>query len=232
MLVCILTFICLVGHSQTYSSKDNYTGVWDSQTTWNPEWPDPVYNISGLNINIYGKITSRDSISFTGNANILTIYDTLIVNGSLDLSNNCSIIVNDGAILLVIGNLRLDNQSNITANGLIVVTGNIIKKSSLVRIFQVTTIRLEYLFGMVYPIEVSDNLSNYEVLNCTSPVNIVYPNSNCTYGDYMDFLNSQYNNLFQQSLAELNTSYILPVCVGDHKSFLNYRERLSMARAG
>ncbi len=217
IIFCLFTVPTGILHAQTYTSKDNYTGLWDSPSTWDNEWPSPVYTIDGLTINIYGKITARDSITFKGSDNSLVVNDTLIINGSLSLSNNSSLIINDGGILLVMGNITLDNQSNITANGYVVVLGSVVKKSSPNQGFFESNDNPVNVFicGNVIPSSISVDVNNYEVLNCTSPVNIVYPNSNCTYGNRADLLASSISGLLQLSLAELNTSYTMLVCIGD-----------------
>jgi hypothetical protein len=73
--------------SQPYSSKNNYTGAWETPASWIPIWPVPQTNISGGDITINGYITLNGSLSFSGSASLI-INDTLVIKGNLSLANN------------------------------------------------------------------------------------------------------------------------------------------------
>src|SRR5450759_4894797 len=82
------------------SSKDNYTGAWETPASWSPTWTVPqTTNLSGYDITINGYITINGSLSFSGTGSNLIINDTLLIKGNLLLENNNAVKVNDNGIL-------------------------------------------------------------------------------------------------------------------------------------
>ena len=129
-ITCLSFLFCLTGHivfSQSYSSKNNYTGDWETPSGWNPTWPVPQTVVSGNDITINGYITVNGPLSFTGNSNILTINDTLVVKGNLSLGNNNDMMVTDNGILIVLGDFTMENQTILTINGYLIIKGNFTK---------------------------------------------------------------------------------------------------------
>lgn len=121
---------CYQVFSQAQTSKDNYTGAWENPATWDPVWPVPMIVINrsiAPTITINGYISVNNSLSFISNETNLIINDTLIVKGDLSIDNNNDLTINDNGILIVWGNLTLSNQSQIIANGYLIVAGNVYK---------------------------------------------------------------------------------------------------------
>src|SRR5664280_1942852 len=67
-IILLLGIVCLPIETifSQHSSKNNYTGAWETPTSWIPTWPVPQTNISGYNITINGYITVNGSLSFFG----------------------------------------------------------------------------------------------------------------------------------------------------------------------
>jgi len=128
-IILLLGMVCLpiVTIFSQHSSKNNYTGAWETPTSWNPTWPVPQTNISGYNITINGYITVNGSLSFSGTPTNLIINDTLVIKGDLFLDDNNDLTINDNGILIIRGNLFMHNHSEIIANGYLIITGYIDK---------------------------------------------------------------------------------------------------------
>ncbi len=203
---------CLAGQplfSQNHSSNNNYTGDWESPSSWNPIWTSPQSYISGGIITINGYITAYDSLSFAGSSTNLIINDTLVIKGDLLLENNNNLIINNQGILIIVGNLTFGNQSDLTSNGYLIITGDLIKSGSVnhgsftgddnpVKVFIGGTISLT---GLV-------TNPDYPVLNCVTPATVIYPGSKCSYGDMTDIVNDPIYPFFQTVNCILPTPVI------------------------
>src|ERR1035437_6695485 len=100
-----------------HSSKNNYTGAWETPTSWSPTWAVPQTNINPYDITINGFITVNSSLSFSGTSDLI-INDTLVINGDLSLNDNCDLTINNNAILIVrnISPITItDNEPNFPA---------------------------------------------------------------------------------------------------------------------
>src|SRR3972149_7226181 len=128
-IILFLWIFCLPGQAvfSQHSSRNNYTGAWETPESWVPAWPEPQINISGYDITINGYITLNSSLTFSGSASNLIINDTLVINGNLTLDNNNDVTINDNGVLIIRGNLTINNQTINTANGYLIITGDIIK---------------------------------------------------------------------------------------------------------
>ena len=215
LLLGILVYIPLQDLVSQHISKNNYTGNWESSSSWNPNWPIPLKTISGYDITINGFITANGSLNFTGSANNLIINDTLLVYGDLTINNNNLVIINDNGILILRGNMIMENQSSVTANGYFVIAGNYIKTSALGQgsfISNDTPVKV-FVGGSVSPIALSDNRPNFPVLNCSEPV-ARYPNSSCSYGNLADLGNDPLNSFFVSTCISATAGSNSPVCSG------------------
>src|SRR5450759_4744982 len=204
--------------SQFYSSKDNYTGAWETPASWNPTWTVPqTTNLNGYNITINGYITVNGSLSFSGTGSNLIINDTLVIKGNLLLENNTQITINDNGILIVRGNLTISNQSIIMANGYLIVTGDIIKNSSLLQGPFTSNDNPVKVFvgGTISPVELTNNYPNFPVLNCTTPITTPYPNSTCSYGNMTDIKSDPINSFFQYTCTTANVNSNSSVCAAN-----------------
>ena len=199
-IILLLWIFCLPFQalfSQSYSSLDNYTGAWETSSSWTPIWTVPQTDVTGHDITIKGYITTNGSLSFFGSSK-LTIKDTLVINGNLSLYNNNNLKIEDHGILIVRGNLTISEDSQVEANGYIIVTGNIIKVGDIHKGKFVSNDNPVMIFiGGTIPSGLTNNNPDYKALNCTAPNTIPYPNSNCSYGNMTDLTNDPIYPFFQ-----------------------------------
>ena len=198
-VLLILLVQCITMFSQPYSSKDNFTGAWETPESWDPTWLSPQSYINGYNISINGFITANGNISFTGSACVLTVHDTLVIKGDLTLDNNNDLTINDGGILIVRGNLTIGNQTRIVSDGYCIITGNLIKGSSINSGSFTSNDNPMKVFigGSISSVGLTDNNPDYPVLNTVSPATIPYPNSVSAFGNANDLMNDPIYSFFQ-----------------------------------
>ena len=198
-------------------SRDNYTGAWETPTTWDPAWTSPQTILSGFDVTINGYITLSGSLSFSGTANNLIVNDTLVIIGNLTLSNNSKLTVNDNGILIIRGDLVFDNQSIVKADGYLVVTRNLIKNGSKIQgsfIGNDNPFKV-FIAGTLLPVDITNNNLAYPVLNTVLPTTITYPNSTYGYGNMADIMNDPNIYLFfQNTCGTPKASVNSPVCEG------------------
>ncbi len=207
----MIWLFCLFGpsvFSQNYSSVNDYTGDWESPSSWNPAWPVPQTTISGNDITINGYITINDSLSFTGTGSVLTINDTLVVKGNLFLGNNNDIVINNNGILIVQGNISMNNQSIITANGYLIVTGNFTKTGAQGLFTSNDNPVKVFIGGTISPLSLTTINVAFLAINCTFPVTTRYPASNCSYGNMTDLLNDPIYPFYQSTFCNVATPLI------------------------
>jgi gliding motility-associated-like protein len=223
-ITLLLWIFCLTDQlvfSQPFSSKNNYTGTWEAPESWDPTWAVPQTNISGYDITINGYITVNSSLSFSGTASNLIINDTLVIKGNLVLDNNNDVTVNENGILIVRGNLTIANQTVILANGYIVITGNLIKVSSILQGSFTSNDNPVKVFigGTISSVGLTDNDPNYPVLNCISPITTPYPSTTCSYGNMTDIKNDPIYSFFQSTCTIAQVTSNSPVCAGNAINF-------------
>src|ERR1035437_4944595 len=183
-----------------HSSKNNYTGAWETPTSWSPTWAVPQTNINPYDITINGFITVNSSLSFSGTSDLI-INDTLVINGDLSLNDNCDLTINNNAILIVRGSVSFHNHSDIIANGYLIITGDIDKSGPFDEGSCTSNDNPAKVFigGNISPITITDNEPNFPALNCTAPIPIRYPNSHCSYGDMTDLISDPIYPFFQST---------------------------------
>jgi gliding motility-associated-like protein len=198
ILLCEFWLFCLPLISQQYTSIDNRTGFWESPSSWTPAWPVPQTNVSGYNITIKGYITANSSIHFSGTASTLHIDDTLVIKGDLILDNNNDLHIRDNGILIVRGNLYIQNHTNINAEGYLIVTGNVIKGGTLYHgSFRSNDDPVKvFIGGSIIPSLLTHDMHDYPVLDCRNSPTSEYPNSGCTYGNMSDVVNDPIYDFF------------------------------------
>ena len=217
-IILLLWITCLVSHtvfSQPYSSKDNYTGAWETPGSWIPVWAVPQTNISGHNITINGYITVNGTLSFRGTANILIINDTLVIKGDLLLDNNNDLKINDNGILIVMGNLTINNQTTVTANGYLIVAGNLTKNSSQGTFTSNDNPVGVFIGGTISPAGLTNNNPDYQALNCTAPVTTRYPNSTCSHGNMTDLGGLSIYSFFKKICSITNVNTNISICAAN-----------------
>src|SRR5664279_2896184 len=105
-IILLLVIICLTGKavfSQSHVSRNNYTGDWESSSSWSPSWATPQTNIIGYDITINGYITVNGSLSFSLLPSNLIINDTLVIYGDLTLGTFTNLTINGNGILIIRG---------------------------------------------------------------------------------------------------------------------------------
>jgi hypothetical protein len=203
-IILQLVIICLTGKaafSQSHVSRNNYTGDWETATSWSPPWTTPQTNILGNDITINGYITVNGSLSFSFLPSNLIINDTLVIDGDLTLGTFTNLTVNGNGILIVRGNLTIGDFSNIITNNYIVITGDVIKLGATVTGSFISNDNPEKVFigGNISPSSLHINKPNFAALNCSSPATIRYPHSTCGFGDMTDIINDPIYPFFQST---------------------------------
>jgi gliding motility-associated-like protein len=207
--------------AQQFASKDNYTGQWDSSSSWIPEWTVPDTIIDGYDITINGYITIDGSLEFRTLPGNLIINDTLVVLGDLYLGDLSNLTVNEKGILIVRGDLTFGKNSNITANNYIVVTGELFKSGSKnTGSFTSSTNPVRVFIGSkILPVSITYNQPNMSAVNCSEPGTIIYPGSSCSYGNMEDFKNDPIYPFFVTTcstpIPEITASGPTAFCAGD-----------------
>ena len=194
--------------SQSQVSRDNYTGDWETPSSWNPSWAVPQTNLTeGGNIIINGYITVSGSLSFDILPSNLIINDTLVIIGDLYLGSLNDLTVNGNGILILRGNLTIDKNSNIISNNYIIITGFIWKISSANSGSFISNTNPSKVFvgGSLNPASLGDK-PNFPVFNCTAPATTTYPNSHCTYGNMTDLVNDPIYSFFQSTCTAITPS--------------------------
>lgn len=200
LMVCLFMLVFQQAFSQ-HSSKNNYTGIWETPSSWDPAWTLPKTIINNSNITIQGYITANSSLSFSGSSK-LTVKDTLVIKGNLTMNDNNDIKIEDQGIIIVWGNLTISYDTHIEANGYFIVTGNIIKVGDVSKgEIRSNDNPVKVFIGGTIPIGLTDNNSQYKVLNCTAPTTTPYPNSTCSYGNMADIINSLIYTFYQTTCA-------------------------------
>lgn len=124
------------------STKNNFFGSWQSNTSWTDGSQSPITNVgsAGQNIVINGYITLGNSgsptgtdITFENNHPTLsiTIADTLVVFGDMTFGTDAmELRVPAGGLLIVFGNLSLNNKTDLSSSGNVIVIGQLSKSGS------------------------------------------------------------------------------------------------------
>ena len=118
-----------------YTSKDNYTGSWDDAATWirsSTSLPaTPGSNIGGgvSYIDVYGGVTKIGDLKI-GSSVVLTVYDTLLIDGNFEVSGQSSLVVEPGGVLIVTGNFVASGGSVSSNGGDIIVQGDVTSSGS------------------------------------------------------------------------------------------------------
>ena len=195
MLYCSFNLVLLKHLSGSSFSKNNYTGLWSTSTSWSPTWASPSTSVS-QNITIYGNITSNQSITFGGTCDLI-VNDTLVIIGDLSLGNNNNLKVNDGAVLIVKGNLTVDNKTDIAANAYIVVMGNFTKGGSGNQgSFTSNDIPAKVFIGGTVTLPGNTSTTLFPVVTgCTTGT---YP-TGCNYGNIGNLVNDPITSLISSS---------------------------------
>jgi hypothetical protein len=134
LVLAIISLAVNISHAQKESVDDN-KGSWQTSSTWTDNAVPAINNIgsNSMDWNIYGYVTSRSQASpgahyFTSNreAYDFTVYDTLVIYGSVQMANKAmNFVIPAGGVVIIFGNLIFDNKMQIGSGGILVVTGTV-----------------------------------------------------------------------------------------------------------
>ncbi|MDQ2179494.1 hypothetical protein [Marinifilum sp. D714] len=201
--LCLFCFSILSNNitAQSYASKDRYIGNWQDDDSWE-EGNSPGLSVS---IGVYDEVTINGNIATdrndTGNtthlrmnSGNLVVVDTLIVNGNLILEQDANMSVANAGVLIVYGNLECKNKVDIVGDGKIVVKGSLTMTGKGQGSFISDPPALVFVGGTVkVPAD-----PNYTIFDCTEiPDSLQYTGTNCGYGNWNDFQNSDEDDLFE-----------------------------------
>jgi gliding motility-associated-like protein len=204
--------------SQNHATRNNYTGDWETPTSWNPTWAVPQTTNINNNITIYGLITRNGLLIFPDNSANLIVSDTLVIKGDLTIGHNDHLTVSDNGILIIRGNLILDDDAIIDANGPLIVTGDIDKIGGTSHQYiRSNDNPVKIFIGVIIDPALRNKTWN-PVLECTTEPSIPYPVSGCSYGTMADLMNDPIYPFFQSTCV--GTPFIMAggptnFCSGD-----------------
>ena len=139
LAISLLTTVLALAQEST---KNNYNGLWQDNASWTDGSQSPITTVgsAGQNIVINGYITLGNSgsptgtdIAFENNHPTLsiTIADTLVVFGDMTFGTDAmELRVPAGGLLIVFGNLSINNKTDISSAGNIIVMGQLSKSGS------------------------------------------------------------------------------------------------------
>ncbi|WP_224999641.1 LamG-like jellyroll fold domain-containing protein [Cesiribacter sp. SM1] len=132
VLSILLLFYACCALAQTVSTRNNYSGLWTHQSTWNQIWggisnPTPL---PAAQINIYGYVAlgtyatsaSLDLPSVAGT--VLNVHDTLRIHGSLIVGNSALVNIEPGGVLIVHGLYNQYNTAMLSNKGTMIIIGD------------------------------------------------------------------------------------------------------------
>jgi trimeric autotransporter adhesin len=125
------------------------------------------------------------------------------------------VLVKDNGILIVRGDVTISNNTNVTANGYLIITGDFHK---LISVDQGTFTSNDmparvFIGGEVTPPGLKDNKPNHPVLDCTAPVS-PYSNSGCSNGNMDDLMSDPVYTFFLATCVSVTVASNSPVCAG------------------
>jgi hypothetical protein len=199
--------------SQAYTSKDNYTGSWEGNAAWQGGSSPGLYYDSDTQVLVYGEINTNDALFF--NKGLLTVRDTLVVNGNLGFGNNGDLEVESTGVLIVLGSLQVGNKVDIDAGGTIVIRDNVnfdgsSKHGSFTSDQQPAQV---YIGGSITGNPPTSSSNGIPVINCDASVE--HDNSQCNYGFIDDMEGKPIDEYYQEIVCG---NGINPGSIGDHQS--------------
>lgn len=195
--------------SQSFYSKDNYTGLWETPETWIPQWSKPVTNKITQNITIKGFVKRTGDLKFKDGS--LTVQDTLVVDGYLQLGEDTKITLKKNAVLIVQGSVMVkddDGRIKVGEGAYFVVGGKFMVQNGgdLDEFSSLDNPPKIFIGGKIEPPNIANDDSDYASLDCKNP-NHPYPHSGCTFGNFEDFKNDPFYS-FYKSLKNSDTPII------------------------
>lgn len=117
LLLVLISFLIVTTSYGQFISKNDYTGSWSDDNSWEGRRGAPDTNLTGKeDVTIYGYITLSSDLTVK---TTLTINDTLYIIGNLTVSGGGE-VVNNG-VLIVTGNYEGDGGSELNNSGVVFV---------------------------------------------------------------------------------------------------------------
>ena len=128
LTVIVVGAVTVSGYAQK-TTRNNYTGTWESAASWTMGPPAATANIGNadLNLTINGFITRNGALSFAANndGEDFIINDTLVVLGNVSFANKAANLrIGANAVFIVFGNLSATNIISVANGGIFIVTGD------------------------------------------------------------------------------------------------------------
>ncbi len=184
VILFICTFFSAAG--QDYESQGK--GDWVEGESWEGGSSPGTDNIQA-DVEIYGHITAHSSLDY--HSGVLTVNDTLVIHGDLDMGNNADLVLNSGSVVIIYGDLDIGNQVDIAADGTLIITGNMTKDGAS----QHGSFNSEKKPSQVYIGGDKPDIDDSDVLDCEDEG---HESSGCNYGDMEDVKESDAYDFFQE----------------------------------
>lgn len=192
LILVVLAFYTSSLYSQ-YQSINDLQGKWSAPESWIGN-ASPEASVNGDDVTIYGEILSDECLEF--NRSVLTIADTLVINGNLALKNTCSLVVESSGLLIVLGDYISNNSVDVTNNGTILIAGGF---EMLGADNQGSFINNSKTF-LFDPTPAIKNGSNYKSLSCT----INGADTTCGYLTKVDYLSAPIRTYVESLPYDIN----------------------------
>jgi len=207
--------------AQAYLSNDNYTGNWEDNFSWTGGSSPGLYYNSSSTVAVDGEITTSDNLYF--NKGLLSIRDTLVVNGNLGFGSNGDLSVEAGGVLIVLGDLDVGNKVDIAAGGTIVITGYVNFSGSSGQGSFTSTESPSQVYIGGYTGNPPTSGGESAVFNCDLEVEAEHEYSECNYGTIEDIEEEEIEEYYQEIICGggVNPGAIASdqtVCDGDSAS--------------
>ena len=123
-----------------YDSHDNYTGIWLDDNAWvdvnvaggAPQNPSHPTNSQANSIDVFGYITRQGDLTINNANPVVTVYDTLVIDGNTVLGSMARMSVPAGGLLVVTGNLRTQGAFELGNSGRVVVGGDVVSTNGTI----------------------------------------------------------------------------------------------------
>lgn len=191
LLFLVLPMVCF----GQYTSIDVYTGSWTSAVSWVSSMP-PLSGVNG-NTSVFGEINTGADLGYQ--SGILTVVDTLVIDGNLTLGNNADLALGGGAVLIILGDLYVGNKVDIAAGGTVIIQGGLhFSGSSTKGSFTSEQEPAQvYIGGEITGNPPTSSVGDaIPVIDCST--DSIHTNSTCNYGLLIDLEGEDIEEYFQE----------------------------------
>lgn len=171
-MVTLLTVLPAIGFAQDFHSTDEQPTSWGTLSDWtgNPNPPSVSFlagnpDVSGSNITIQGTVNTVGSLTISTNVELFVDdNDTLIINGNLSIvsGGSLTLFVRSGAYFFLLGDFDIQSGGgtsfDLTGGGFFGVRGNYTENGTATGGLNSTT---EYIIGTVTGTHISSSSATY-----------------------------------------------------------------------